>query len=389
MSLQPQTPIVNAGLKYVNGLLLSNSPLAPNTQLVLGAGQARDSSNVNDMLLSNDVALDGLHVGANGMDVAVLAPNGMYAVYLIGDSTENQPIAGLLSLASNAQPFLPFGYDMFRLIGYVSTNAALLAHAASTAPLTVVYANGASGVGATLTNAGTQAVFALDGDTLAVGQVVLIKDQASALQNGVYVVSNAGSPSTNWVLTRATNFDQPAEIDSGVQINVAVGTVNAGLIYRQNNNVTTVGIDALNFVIAGGAVAVALNLFNEFGNNSDKWFYLVNPVSVINNGTSSSFVEVPLVDIVPPGNLAVPPVRLQVLFNFQYSSSAPGNVVQFLVAGSNSNQGSLVYGGTAAGNFVDAVILPVELLAGIPSFQYEVGAGDSISMRVSGYLISL
>lgn len=389
MALQPQTPIVNAGLKYVNGLVLSNSLVAPNTQLVLSAGQARDHTNVNDMLLNVDAVIDGLHVGANGMDEVVLAPNGMYAAYVIGDSTLHNPVAGLLSLVSNAQPFLPFGYDMYRLVGYASTNAALLAHAASTAALTVVYANGAAGVGATLTNAGAQAAFALDGVSLAVGDVVLIKNQASAFQNGLYIVTAVGSGSSNWVLTRSVLFDEVLEINSGVQINVAVGNANAGLIYHQTNNVVTIGTDALNFSIFGGAVAVAFALFNEFGNNSEKWFYLVNPVDVLNNGAALAFAELSLVGVVPPYNLAVPPVRMQALLNFDYTSSVNGNNVEFLVAGATGNQGSIVLGGTAAGDFVDMVVVPIELLTSVPKIQYKVNAGDSLSVRVSGYLISL
>jgi hypothetical protein len=89
--------------------------------------------------------------------------------------------------------------------------------AATTTALTVTYSNGVSGVGATLTNAGTQAAFSIDNVTPVVGDRVLIKNQAAALQNGIYTVTNVGSGSTNWVLTRATDYD-----------NHVAGQVNAG-----------------------------------------------------------------------------------------------------------------------------------------------------------------
>ena len=107
----------------------------------------------------------------------------------------------------------------------LDTKASVLA--ASTAALTVTYDNGSSGVGATLTNAGAQAAFALDGDTLDAGDRVLIKDQASAAQNGIYTVTTVGDGSSNWVLTRAVDFDTAAEIPSGYTF-VEGGNTQAG-----------------------------------------------------------------------------------------------------------------------------------------------------------------
>ena len=78
---------------------------------------------------------------------------------------------------------------------------------ATTANLTATYSNGTSGVGATLTNSGTQAAITIDSIVLVSGDRVLVKDQASALQNGIYTVTTVGTASTNWVLTRATDAD--------------------------------------------------------------------------------------------------------------------------------------------------------------------------------------
>jgi len=119
--------------------------------------------------------------------------------------------------------------------------------AATTGALTVTYNNGAAGVGATLTNAGAQAVFALDGYTAPVGERVLIKDQASTLQNGIYVVTDAGSGATNWVLTRAADYDTPAEMDEGSLVPVQNGTVNQNTLWLQNVSVTTIGVDPITY----------------------------------------------------------------------------------------------------------------------------------------------
>ena len=98
---------------------------------------------------------------------------------------------------------------------------------------TVTYANGTLGVGATATNAGAQAALSIDSVVMAVSDRVLIKDQASTFENGIYTVTDIGSGSTNWVMTRATDYDQAADV---VQYGVTLsdsGAVNAGLLFQE------------------------------------------------------------------------------------------------------------------------------------------------------------
>ena len=113
--------------------------------------------------------------------------------------------------------------------------------------LNATYANGTSGVGATLTNAGTQAVFALDGVTPTVGQRILVKDQTTTLQNGIYSLTNAGSASTNWVLTRTTDYDSPYLINPGDTLVIAAGTINGITSWTQTATMTAVGTSPITF----------------------------------------------------------------------------------------------------------------------------------------------
>ena len=119
--------------------------------------------------------------------------------------------------------------------------------AGSTAPLTVTYNNNASGIGATLTNAGAQVAFSIDGQSPSLAQRILIKNQASTLQNGIYTVTVIGDGSTNWVLTRALDYDQPSEIHAGDLVAIESGTVNANTLWLQTQNVATIGTDAISF----------------------------------------------------------------------------------------------------------------------------------------------
>jgi len=108
----------------------------------------------------------------------------------------------------------------------------------TTGNLTATYNNGTAGVGATLTNAGTQATFAYGGVSWNTSDRVLIYNQTDATQNGVYTITDLGSGSTNWVLTRATDADSygvndPQALDQGSAFFVQEGD-GAGETYACN-----------------------------------------------------------------------------------------------------------------------------------------------------------
>jgi hypothetical protein len=100
---------------------------------------------------------------------------------------------------------------------------------ASTENIAGTFAGGSpGGVGTTLTITGSPtASLTIDNVTLVNGDRVLLKDQTSALQNGIYVVSGVGSAV---VLTRATDFDDSPtnEVDGGEYSFVIEGSTHAG-----------------------------------------------------------------------------------------------------------------------------------------------------------------
>jgi ELWxxDGT repeat protein len=59
--------------------------------------------------------------------------------------------------------------------------------------------------------ASANGALSIDNVDLVVGDRVLVKDQASASENGIYVVTDPGSSGTPWVLTRAADFDVVVE----------------------------------------------------------------------------------------------------------------------------------------------------------------------------------
>jgi hypothetical protein len=140
---------------------------------------------------------------------------------------------------------------------------------ATTANLTATYVAGSAGsdgglgVGATLTNSGTLAALVIDGHTAVVGDRLLVKNQATATQNGVYTVTAIGSGAVAWVLTRATDYDNhiAGQVVSGTFIFSATGTVNTGTGWVENAvgtaatpvNGIKIGTDNITFVQFSGA----------------------------------------------------------------------------------------------------------------------------------------
>jgi len=89
---------------------------------------------------------------------------------------------------------------------------------------------GNDGVGATLTGNATGALPPQDGNGLAVNFRLLVKKQAAALQNGIYVVTAVGDGLNPFVLTRATDFDGSPTglVNGGEFVFVAKGTIHRG-----------------------------------------------------------------------------------------------------------------------------------------------------------------
>ena len=121
---------------------------------------------------------------------------------------------------------------------HASCAAATTGTLASITGGTVTYNNGTAGVGATLTL--SNALSVLDGYTLLNGDRVLVKNEATQANNGIYTWATGGT-----VLTRATDFDTAAEIASGDFTFVTYGTLYANTGWVQTNPVTTVGTDSI------------------------------------------------------------------------------------------------------------------------------------------------
>jgi len=119
-------------------------------------------------------------------------------------------------------------------------------------PVTLAYMNArlngltpkAPAVAATTTSINlSSAPASVDTVTLTSGNRVLVKDQAIASQNGIYIFNGAGS-----AMTRASDMDSLTPFDefNGAWVTVQQGS-QAGQVWVQYGTVTTVGTDPINF----------------------------------------------------------------------------------------------------------------------------------------------
>ena len=218
-------------------------------------------SAVNQLEISNSATGNGVTIASSGSDSninIVLDPKGTGTVDVnssritsLSDPSGDQDAATKAYVDSVAN-----GLDVKKSVR-VATTAALAA---------VTYNNGAN----TLT-ANANGALIIDGVTVSVADRVLIKNQASAVQNGIYVVTTTGSGAAAFVLTRGPDADTAGELTGGAFFFVEEGTDNADNGYVTTFNGTpTLGTTDITFVQFSGAGQISAgNALTKTGNTLD------------------------------------------------------------------------------------------------------------------------
>jgi hypothetical protein len=134
---------------------------------------------------------------------------------------------------------------------------------------------------ASTTNVNTAAPGAsIDGYTLVANDRILLKDQTTPAQNGIYVWTGAAS-----ALTRSTDADSSAEL-LGATVYVESGTVNGDRMYTQTQDtIATLGTSTISFAQLGGGGTTysAGNGLSLAGTT----FHVVPGTGILADGTST------------------------------------------------------------------------------------------------------
>jgi len=265
---------VSSGAVSVNATTLGSTALNPGATTTSLAGlQQLDVDNVR--VDTNTIST----TDTNG-DL-VLSPNGTGTV-TVPSGYKNRTGFGANSLVSKEY------VDAIKQALDVKDSVRL----ATTANLSANYNN----AGGTLTNSGSNAALQLDGVTVVAGNRILVKDQSSAAENGIYVVTTVGDGTTAWVLTRADDANVSAEMTGGVFTFVEEGTVGAdnGYVFT-HNGAPTLGTTALTVsqfsgagqIVAGDALSKTGNTLNV---NDDNITVEVNSDALRIKGISATAV---------------------------------------------------------------------------------------------------
>ena len=217
----PNTTTLNVSIpdgSIANSKLTNRSVTIGTTQVNLGA---------TALTLAGVQSLDVDNININGNTIGITDTNGNLSLAANGTGTiavNNYRISGL------AEPVNP---------NDAATKAYVDARSAGLDPKASVRV-------ATTENVALTGTPSIDGVAIVAGNRVLVKNQTTATQNGIYVVA-AGA----WA--RSADFDEDQEVTAGVFFFVEEGVTNgdAGFVLTTNNQVT-VGVSELTFTQFSG-----------------------------------------------------------------------------------------------------------------------------------------
>ena len=220
------TSVTNAMLagSIANAKLTNSAVTVGSTSISLGATQTAIAG-------VTELAVDNINV--NGNTIATTNTNGNLVLDPNGTGTIDVSSARITSLATPTQTTdaATKAYVDAQLQGLDVKNSVRVATTAN-GTLASAFANNST----------------VDGITLATNDRILLKDQSTGSENGIYTVNASGAP------TRATDFDADSEVTGGTFFFVEEGTVNADNGFVMTNDGTvTVGTTALVFTQFSGA----------------------------------------------------------------------------------------------------------------------------------------
>lgn len=140
---------------------------------------------------------------------------------------------------------------------------------------------------ATTANITLTGIQTIDGELLPAGARVLVKDQAQAKENGIYVVPAAGA----W--KRALDADTSVEVTPGLFVSVEKGTVNGDSVWQLVTDAPIVlGTTALAFEMVAGRTGVSAGAYTKV--TVDKYGRVIagtTPTTLAGHGITDTYTK--------------------------------------------------------------------------------------------------
>lgn len=221
-----------------------------------------------------------------------------------GTSTQrpSSPAAGMIRFSTTDSDTLQINstlewYDGANWIQAINPNETFKAKYTTTGAIsTVTYNNGTAGVGATLTNNdGGFPALSVDATTVALGNRILVKDQASGEHNGIYVLTQDDATNTqNFILTRAIDNDEADEVDATI-VTIQEGATESGTAWISNPvGTVTMGTTAIPWAQFGaGGNAFGIVVADGGTATADQAADTLNLVGATNGGITTTATDGP------------------------------------------------------------------------------------------------
>ena len=206
-----------------------------------------DTLGAHPIVMAADASNPPANVCATGQDLIVSYDSSITSFVIMGVIPKALPNGTTATTQATGDASTDVATDSWvsAAIAYFTPYGSVQAGTITVLPFTPTYNNGTSGVGATLT-AGSNGTLVIDGYTVLLNDRVLVKNQAAALQNGVYTLTTLGTGGAAYVLTRATDYNSLSDINFTGDILLLNGG-QTGQSWYLNAKITAVGTSALNY----------------------------------------------------------------------------------------------------------------------------------------------
>ena len=224
---------------------VANAKLA-NDGVTIGSTDVSLGDTITALAGITQIAVDDLTI--DGSSITSTNANGNITLDPNGSGTVDVNSSKITSVS------LPTASTDAATKGYVDSVANGLDVKASVRYATTANVAGTYNNGAGTITAGSNGAFSIDSQVPTAGDRILLKNQSTTTQNGIYTVTTVGSGSAAYVLTRTPDADAASEITGGAFVFVEEGTANAdnGYVFTHNGE-PTLGTDAISVAQFSGA----------------------------------------------------------------------------------------------------------------------------------------